>query len=212
MRESKLEFTPTYERLPSYLRFAEDASLKKQDFVSGTSLAGFLGLSPIQVRKDLAFAGLKGIPKRGYKVSEIIDGLKIFLTWNKPKKAILIGAGNLGKAVLLCNDFKDCGLDIVGIFGNDKDKIGDKIGRLEVLDIADLAFEFERLKPFIAIISVDEKLDAQELANLLAEKGIKGIWNFTTQKIRIKGNVAIYNSDFTADFAVLCADIQRRNG
>lgn len=210
MRESKLEFMPTYERLPSYLHLAEESLVANMEFVSGTDIAETLGLSPIQVRKDLSFAGLKGIPKRGYKTTDVIFEIRKFLTWDEKKTAILIGAGNLGKAIVSHSEFKDCGLEIQAMFDNDKEKIGKKINGLEVLDVNDLESECKKINPVVAILTLSYKSDIQGLAEFLSELGIKGIWNFTKRKIVLEKNIAIYNADFLSGFSVLCADIKRR--
>lgn len=210
MTESKLGFVPTYERLPLYLHVAEQALQDGKPFISGTEIADDLCLSPIQVRKDLSFACLKGIPKRGYKTAELISGIRSFLTWDTTKPAIVIGAGNLGKALILHDEFKDCGLNIVGIFDNDKRKIGKKIGTLEVCNIEQLESAVKNMKPWIAVLTLSEKANVQELASALAENGIKGIWNFTKQRIVLDADVAVYDTDLCSSFAVLCADMQRR--
>lgn len=210
MTESKLDFVPTYERLPFYLHLAEEALAEERDFISGTEIAEILYLSPIQVRKDLSFAGLKGIPKRGYKTNEVVSGIKSFLTWDKNKETILIGAGNLGKAIVLHDEFRNCGLDIIAVFDNDRRKVGCKIGAIKVLDMEKLHENLKKLKPQIAILTLSYKNDIQGLASFLAENGIRGIWNFTKQKISLDQKIAVYNADFTSGLAVLCADMNRR--
>ena len=208
MTKSKLEFTPTYERLPAYLHLAEGALREGKEFISGTDIANQLGSSSIQVRKDLAFTGLTCIPKRGYKTQEVILEINNFLTWNKPKSAFLLGAGNLGKAILLHKEFQKCGLEIVAVFDNDKKKIGKKIGELEIFDIEALQDKLETLRPSIAILTLSYNSDIQKLATFLTEKGVKGIWNFTKHKITVDDSVAVYDADFTAGFAVLCAEMK----
>lgn len=208
--ESKLEFTPTYERLPTYLNLGEQALRQNQAFISGTEIANALDRSSIQVRKDLAFAGLKGIPKRGYEIKQFVSGLRKFLGWDKDKKAFLIGVGNLGKAIILHDEFADCGLRITDIFDSDKKKIGKKVGALKITDIAKLENRLSTVKPDIAILTLSYSADVQTLCTTLAEHGIKGIWNFTNQKLVLKENVAVYNADFTAGLAVLYAHINKQ--
>lgn len=209
MTKSKLEFAPTYERLPAYLHLAERALHDGKEFISGTDIANMLGSSSIQVRKDLSFAGLKGIPKRGYKTKEVISGINEFLTWNKPKPAFLLGAGNLGKAIMLHTDFQKCGLNITAAFDNDRRKIGKKIGNLKIADIATLSEQFDILKPEIAILTLSYAADVESIVSLLVEKGINGIWNFTKHTFSVNDNIAVYDTDFTAGFAILCAEMKQ---
>lgn len=209
MAKSKLEFTPTYERLPGYLHLAEKALQEGKEFISGTEIAELLGTSSIQVRKDLAFAGLKGIPKRGYKTNEVVSGINNFLTWNEPKDAFLLGAGNLGTAIALHSEFVDAGLNIVAIFDNDKEKIGKKIGHLKILKSDLLEKKLDELKPSIAIFTLSYDADVQKIAELLTEKGVKGIWNFTKHTIDLGDEVAVYDTDLTSGYAVFCAEIKR---
>lgn len=210
MSVSKLECTPTYERMPSYLHLAEEAFANKQNYISGTEIADILGLSSIQVRKDFSLAGLTGIPKRGYKTADLISGIRTFLTWDIGKRAILIGVGNLGKAIALHDEFKNYGLEIIALFDNNKKKIGKKVGQFKIDDISQLQKKFSKLRPSIAILTLSYQADVQELASLLVELGIQGIWNFTKKKIIVGNDVAVYNADLTSGFAVLCADMQRR--
>ncbi|MBQ7612704.1 MAG: redox-sensing transcriptional repressor Rex [Spirochaetaceae bacterium] len=211
MTESKLEFTPTYARIPMYLNLVEEALAAGKDFISGTEIAVLMGTSSIQVRKDLSFAGLKGIPKRGYSTKSAVTGLREFLTWNTKKKTFLIGVGNLAKAIILHKEFKECGLYITNIFDNDPKKIGQKIGDFTIESTDSLVTKLKRSKPEVAILTLTYNDEVQKIAKLLVQHGVKGIWNFTKKKLLLKENVAVYNTDFLSSFAVLCADMKRRN-
>ena len=94
MAKIKIPAAPAIRRLPSYLHIVRQAKADGNEYISGTIIAAELNLEPIQVRKDLALTGISGKPKRGYLVTALITAIEHFLGWDKPKNAILIGAGN----------------------------------------------------------------------------------------------------------------------
>jgi len=108
-------------RLPYYLKYLENYD--ENDFISASKIASSLELSEIQVRKDLSLISKsEGIPNKGFNVYDLMEGLKDFLGYNNPKDAILIGAGNLGKALLAYNGFNEYGLNIVVAFDRKRNK------------------------------------------------------------------------------------------
>jgi redox-sensing transcriptional repressor len=114
---------PTIRRLPSYLYLVRKAKEDGVEIISGTVIANDLGLEPIQVRKDLASTGIIGKPRVGYRVSELINAIEKFLNWNKKNNAILVGAGNLGTALLGYKEFTKNGLNFLAAFDIDEKKI-----------------------------------------------------------------------------------------
>ena len=142
-------------RLPYYLKYLENYD--ENDFISASKIASSLELSEIQVRKDLALISkAEGIPNKGFKVYDLMEGLKDFLGYNNPKDAILIGAGNLGKALLAYNGFNEYGLNIVVAFDKDKSLIGREINGKKVFSIDKLQDIAKRLNVHLAILTVPD--------------------------------------------------------
>jgi redox-sensing transcriptional repressor len=91
---------PSLRRLPQYHHYLKDLEAKGISRVSCSIIGLDLGLVPVQVRKDLQYTGIIGKPKTGYWVSELILDIETFLGWNNINEAFLVGAGNLGTALL----------------------------------------------------------------------------------------------------------------
>ncbi|PIE98514.1 MAG: redox-sensing transcriptional repressor Rex [Treponema sp.] len=203
MAKLKVPAAPSVGRLPSYLHVIKEADLEGYEFISGTLIAEKLQLESIQVRKDLAMTGIAGIPKRGYCVKKLILAIESFLGWNKVKKAILIGAGNLGTALSGYHGFKEHGLEIIAAFDNESAKIGTSIHGVRVFSIKSIAEKIKTLKPSMAILTMSSA-NAQEVTDILIKSGIKSIWNFTKEKLTVPDDVVVRKEDLTSGYAILC--------
>lgn len=160
-------------RLPLYLNYLETLKEKGVEKVSATMLARDMGLGEVLVRKELAVVSGKGKPRIGYKTSALIKDFDNFLQVDKNTKAVIIGAGKLGRALLGYNQFKKFGVEIVAAFDNDVDKIDNK----KIFSLNRLSAYIKDNKIKIGIITVP-KDQAAEVYNTLVESGIKAIWNF----------------------------------
>src|ERR1035438_3042483 len=111
-------------RLPAYLQMLRVLQGEGQEYVSGTLLATTHSLEPVIVRKDLAVTGAVGMPRRGFQIADLISAIERFLGWNNQTKAVLVGVGHLGTALLGYQGFENLGLRIAGAFDRDPAKIG----------------------------------------------------------------------------------------
>jgi redox-sensing transcriptional repressor len=176
-------------------------------YISGTLIAQELGLEPIQVRKDLAITGIIGKPKKGYPVNTLIDSIERFLGWNSVQDVVLVGAGNLGSALMGHREFRLHGLQIVAAFDKNPEKAGTAIHGVRVLPMESIEAEIRRLKVQAAILTIHSD-DAQETADILVRAGIRGIWNFTAIKLRVPETVAVQTEDLSSGYAMLCVTMQ----
>ncbi len=119
-------------RLPIYYRFLQQMAVNGASQVSCADLARGLGLDPTQVRKDIEMTGIVGKPRVGYPLGELVRWMENFLGWNRPKGAVLVGAGSLGSALLGYERFRSHGMEIVAAFDIDPEKIGQRIHGREV--------------------------------------------------------------------------------
>lgn len=192
---------PTLRRLPSYLRLLRDMDALGRAWVSCTHLAEALHLDATQVRKDLACTGVIGRPKVGYQVQVLVTSIERFLGWNTITPAFLVGAGNMGRALLGFSGFVRQGLEIVSVFDVDPSRIGIAIqGRL-VHSMTRLAEQVAEQQVRLGILTVPESA-AHEAALAMRAAGLKAIWNFTPVKLALDG-MAIEAVDLAASFAVL---------
>ena len=114
-------------RLPRYYRFLSELNDQNVDRISSTKLAQIMNVTASQVRQDLNCFGGFGQQGYGYSVSQLKDEIKNILGLNNDYKAILIGAGNLGKAVAMHMNFEKLGFELIACFDNNEKKVGQKL-------------------------------------------------------------------------------------
>ena len=202
---------PSVKRFPSYLRILRQRQAEGMEYISATVLAEELNLKPIQVRKDISCTGIEGKPKVGFVVDELIDSITHVLGWDQSAAALIVGAGNLGKAISMSEGFAAYGLRIVAAFDNDPAKIGEKVGDLVVQGMDKLKSFIETNGISIAVITVPAK-HAQSVADSLVEYGIKGIWNFAPKDLKIPSEVVMQRTDLATSFAVLSVKMRKMFG
>ena len=152
-------------RLSVYSRYLEQLDRKGVVTISSVEIADGVGVSPAQVRKDLAYFGEFGTRGVGYNVRDLMHYTSKILGLNEPWPLVLVGAGNLGFALSTYKGFNNRGFSVVGIFDNDLTKIGKKIVDMEVSPPEKMPEIIARHKVKIGIIAVPAKA-AQEVADL----------------------------------------------
>jgi redox-sensing transcriptional repressor len=189
-------------RLPAYLQLLRALQVEGRRYVSGTVLAGVHHLEPVIVRKDLAITGVIGTPRLGFPVTELILAIEKFLGWDQATQAVLVGAGNLGAALLGYQGFADFGIRVVGAFDSDKRKIGREIKGHKVHSIRRLPGFVAREQIALGVLTVPAAA-AQEAATIMVRAGIRGIWNFTSVKLQVPAEVVVQKEDLAEGLAVL---------
>jgi redox-sensing transcriptional repressor len=191
------------ERYPVYLSYLKSMKDKGIVNVSAPILAEGLNFSEEQVRKDLAaISSHSGKPKSGRNLIELINDLESFLGYHEQTKAILVGVGHLGEAFLKFSGFNDFGLEVICGFDNDDNKIGNSIKGKPIYSIEDLKEVVKNNDIKIAIITTPNNV-AQKVSDLLADAGIKGIWNFATVHLNVPKGIVIENVNLASSLAVL---------
>jgi redox-sensing transcriptional repressor len=193
---------PTLKRLPLYHRFLKEWQTSGRETVSCPDIGHDLGLDPTQVRKDLESVGVVGRPRIGYVLTNVIEELERFLGWNNINDAFLVGAGSMGSALLGYRKFEQCGLKIVTAFDLDPSKTGTKIHGKHVLPLEKLANLAQRMHILIGIITVPAA-EAQAVADLMVEGGIRAIWNFAPVRLHVPEHVIVHNEDLYCSLASL---------
>lgn len=211
MSTIKIASQPTIKRLPSYLHVIENAQREGKEFISGTVIAEELDLEPIQVRKDLAVTGIVGKPRIGFPVDKLIEAIYKFLEWDRDHRAIIVGAGNLGTALMGYREFKRRGLDIVAAFDPDKEKVGTLIHGTRVYPVGQMTEKIREFGVNIAILTVPSA-HAQAVADLLVKSGIQAIWNFTNIKLKVPKDVIVQKEDLSSGYAVLSVKMRVGKG
>ena len=200
---------PTIKRIPVYVSVLEKRLKEGKETVSTTDFAAALTLKPVQVRKDLAFAGAEGKPRIGYRTEELLETLHRFVGWNNLSEAVLVGAGALGTAILGYKGFDRFGLKIKAAFDIDESKCGATVHDKPVYPIRDLKQYVKKNGIIMGILTVSEN-GAQPAADALVEAGIQGIWNFSPAQIDVPDSIFVQQEDLAAGLAVLAVRIKER--
>jgi len=189
-------------RLPKYIHFLRNLKKNGQVYTSATQISNALSIHHTQVRKDIALTGLRGTPKVGHKVNDLLVALRNFLNWNNVTDAFLVGAGNVGKALLNYSGFEKTGVKIVAAFDVDADLVGKEINGIMVFSMDKLSNLASRLHAHIGILCTPAA-QAQETAEMMCKNDIIGIWNFTPVTLRLPDNIIVENVDMYPSLAVL---------
>lgn len=187
---------PTAKRLSLYLRELERLAEADQRKISSKQLGAALGLTDAQVRKDLAFFGQFGHAGIGYRVDRLITQLRKILGTDRQWNAAVVGAGNLGRAVMAYPRFRRKGFDVVAVFDNDPAIIGKKVADHTVRPMSDLRKLVKERDIKIGILAVPAQA-AQQVADELIDAGVVGILNFAPLRIEVHDKVSITSVDFS---------------
>jgi len=193
---------PTLKRLPGYLYFLEKVKEQGIINISAPVIGKDLKCDPTQVVKDLAVTGIKGKPRVGYNTYELIQALENYLGFNRTNEAFLIGAGNLGTALMAYQEHQSLGLKIIAAFDVDAEKIGKTVGGIHVLKYKEFFSLSARLHVKIGILTTPNQV-AQEVAEDLVKCGIKAIWNFTSAKLHLPEEIIVQSTLMSSYAAVL---------
>lgn len=193
---------PTLRRLPVYLYYLERIREEGIINISAPTIGKNLKCDPTQVVKDLAVTGVKGKPRVGYNTYELIHSLEDYLGFNRTNEAFLVGAGNLGSALMAYQEHQSLGVKLIAAFDNDEKKIGTYVGSIHVLEYQKLFSLANRLNVKIGVITTPNEV-AQQVAEDLVKCGIKAIWNFTSAILDLPENIIIQNTSLSTNVAVL---------
>src|SRR5436309_15680381 len=144
---------PAVRRLSLYLRQLEAFQRKERRTISSKPLGESLGLTDAQVRKDLAYFGQFGHPGIGYRVEDLIAQVKRILGTDKTWNVLLVGAGNLGRALMAYKGFDQKGFRLVAVFDADPAKVGKKQASFIIQPLSELAATVQKQGIKLAIIA-----------------------------------------------------------
>lgn len=189
-------------RLPIYLRFLNELLKSNVTTVSSQDLGNKLDLNPAQIRKDLAYFGEFGKKGIGYDVAFLIEKIRQILKLDQAIHVALVGAGNLGMALINYNAYMKDNMRITAIFDILPDKLGRKINHLTIQPMTELTQTVEQLNIRVGIITVPAH-EAQHVANGFVAAGVEAILNFAPITLKVPSGVRIHNADFTTELQSL---------
>ena len=172
------------DRLPVYARALALLESEGRQVVSSQELGEELGVTPAQIRKDLSYFGRFGKQGRGYNVQRLAGELRGILGLDREWSMVLVGVGNLGRAILTYKGFTPEGFKVAAAFDTDPETIGKAFGGVKVQDVKNLP-HFLKSKPVgIGIVAVSAAA-AQDVADILVGSGVKGILNYAPVALHV---------------------------
>jgi len=194
--------TPTLERLATYFTILSDLKSRQVDTISSAEVEQRTGINAAQFRKDLSYFGEFGRPGVGYKIDDLHARIAHILKLEHTQPVLLVGAGNLGSALVGYPALRAENFQIVAAFDNNYNKIGKQLWDLTIRDVSKLVDDNRELGARLAIIAVPASA-AQEVAEMLVEAGVRNILNFAPAVLRLPPGVVVRNVDFVQELAVL---------
>ncbi len=182
------------DRLPIYVRALTVLERQGRDVVNSQELGGKLGVTPAQIRKDLSYFGRFGKQGRGYNVKRLLEELHQILGITREWSMVLVGVGQLGRAILGYGGFAPQGFRIVGAFDVDSEAIGERVNGLEVKSIDVLPEEMRQLHAQLGIVAVPAA-SAQQVIDMLVASGVKAILNYAPIAAHVPPDVRIKDID-----------------
>jgi redox-sensing transcriptional repressor len=200
----------TVTRLSIYLRCLEELEAKAVTSVSSRQLAERFGLNSAQVRKDLAYFGQFGVRGLGYYIAELKHNLERILGLKQDWEVALVGAGNLGSALIAYKGFQARGFRISLAFDSDQAKVGQQIDGVVIQDAAKMAPTLRRRKVKIAVVTVPASA-GQAVVDQLVNAGVTAILNFAPTQLSVPESVKVQNVDLSVLLKTLSYHTVRTN-
>jgi redox-sensing transcriptional repressor len=201
----------TVGRLAVYLRVLGSLVAGNTATVSSEELAAAAGVNSAKLRKDLSFLGSYGTRGVGYDVATLTVQIQRALGLSEDHTIVVVGAGNLGRALAGYAGFASRGLRVGAIFDVDEARISQRVGTLLVEPIAHLRGLVAELRVTIAVIATPGEA-AQAVADLLVSAGVTSILNFAPVVLNVPGHVDVRKVDLAAELQILAFHEQRKSG
>lgn len=197
-------------RLPRYYRYLDDLHMKGIVRISSSTLGEKMGITASQIRQDLSCFGEFGQQGYGYNVDELRGEIGRILGVDQSHRIIVVGVGNLGRALIQNFRFNDTGFLLEAAFDVSPALVGTDIAGVPVLDTTELERFVPEHKPDVAVLTVP-RAAAQQMADRLIGLGVRGFWNFTNVELSSQAeNVRFEDVHFADSLLTLSYRITER--
>ena len=197
-------------RLPRYYRYLGELIKQGISRISSATLSEKMGVTASQIRQDFNCFGEFGQQGYGYNIAKLHTEIGKILGLSREFSIIIVGAGNMGRALINYASLEKRGFKIVGIFDNDPQKIGTLIKNMPVLDVSTLEeFCTQNHVDIAALTLPKDRVNA--MAKALVTFGIKGLWNFSYTDIEVPSDVSIENVHLIDSLMTLSYKITKTN-
>lgn len=201
----------TVARLPLYLRVLVAAADAGRRTVSSDDLATASGVTSANVRKDLSFLQIRGTRGIGYSVAELTEEISRILGLAGERPLVIVGIGNLGRALVAYDGFSRRGFRIVALLDVDPRKIGSSLSGIEVEDLARLEDIIREREVTIAVVATPASA-AQQVTERLVAAGVTALLNFAPTHLDVPANVVVRKVDVSTELQILSFYEQARSG
>ena len=211
---SKNSFRPevspaVIKRLPRYFRYLREIIRMGKTRVSSAELSRMMNVTASQIRQDLNCFGGFGQQGYGYNVNYLYTKICEILGVGCGFRAAVIGAGNLGTALVRSPMFEKRGVDVVAMFDVSKNIVGKKVGNVKVYHMDELEEKLAKYSVDIAILTLPKEY-AADVAARLAGRGVRGIWNFTGKEIEVDPQCVVENVHIGDSLMTLCYEVAQK--
>ena len=189
-------------RMPKYYRYLSDKLLQGEERISSSRMSEELGVNASQIRRDLNCFGGFGQQGYGYSIGKLRDEIAAILGLEQAYGAVIIGAGNIGQALVRYSGFTCEKFRIIGVFDVRPEAIGKTVAGCAIRHVQTLA-EFARQNRVDLGIICTPKEAAQETASMLCRLGVRGIWNFAPTDVEVSRGVRLENVHLSDSLYVL---------
>lgn len=196
-------------RLPRYYRYLRELIRNGESRISSGELSKMMQVTASQIRQDLNCFGGFGQQGYGYNVNYLFTKISEILGVGEGYRGVIIGAGNLGKALVRNRMFERRGVDIVAMFDIDQNVIGKEYGGARVLDMEELKVFCERTPVDIAVLTLPKSV-ADDTIPLIEDAGINGIWNFTGKELKFSDDTVCEDVYLGDSLMTLCYELRTR--
>ena len=198
-------------RLPRYFRYLRELIRMEKNRVSSAELSAMMNVTASQIRQDLNCFGGFGQQGYGYNVNYLYANICEILGTTNGYRAAVIGAGNLGRALVRSPMFEKRGVDVVAMFDVAPETVGRTIGGAEVYAMDDLEDILRDLHVDIVVLTLPKEY-AVEVTDRLMTTEIRGIWNFTGKELNMgESGIVLENVHIGDSLMTLCYEIARRD-
>lgn len=180
---------PLAQRLPVYYRLLKELSDQGVERISVTELGTRIGILPAQIRHDFSYVDNFGPQSNTYVVDDLLAAFGKMLGDDQRVKLVLIGSGNLGRALASYEGFRKRGYQFVAVFDEDN-ALNSRVGVLEVRPISTLNDYLRSHQVNIGVVAVPASA-AQEITDVFVNQGVKAIWNFAPVRLLVPSDVVV---------------------
>ena len=202
---------PVVRRLAKYREYVNGVACRGCSWITSMDIAADLGLTSATVRRDIFHLNFNGCTKRGYDTAQLENVLTKALGLHKECNVVIVGAGNLGRALALHGDLVRMGFKIRGIFDNDKKLKSKKVAGLVIQGMNALSTVVKKYAVGIGIIAVPSP-SAQSVANQLVKAGVHGILNLACANVLLPKSVHVVEARIAASLSELCCCVRMAAG